>query len=110
MRFELGGAFWYIGSLAVVTKSDFALASKCFYGFASSRPSNAESYDETILSLHITASMYVMSYVGAFMSIWLQALEALEIIIVNSIIVYNLSLDLCQEKGMCIIFSLHQDF
>ena len=51
MRFELGGAFWYIGSLAVVTKSDFALASKCFYGFASSRPSNAESYDETILSL-----------------------------------------------------------
>ena len=44
------------------------------------------------------------------MSIWLQALEALEIIIVNSIIVYNLSLDLCQKKGMCIIFSLHQDF
>ena len=35
----------------IVTKSGFALASKCFYGFASSRPSNAESYDETILSL-----------------------------------------------------------
>ena len=47
----------------IVSKSGFALASKCFYGFASSRPSNAESYDETILSLHITASMYVMSYV-----------------------------------------------
>ena len=41
--------------------------------------------------------MYVMSYVGAFMSIWLQALEALEIIIVNSIIVYNLVL-ICVEK------------